>query len=54
MVFKSTAAFHHLLSYMVHPTKSLTSVGLALIKKCVNTQVNICEQQLGTIDCFVE
>ena len=22
-------------------------------KKCVNTQVNICEQQLGTMDCFV-
>ena len=26
----------------------------SIIKKCVNTQVNICEQQLGTMDCFVE
>ena len=22
-------------------------------KQCVNTQVNICEEQLGTVDCFV-
>ena len=29
MVFQSTAAFHHLSSYMVHPTKLLASVGLA-------------------------
>ena len=29
MVFQSTAAFHRLLSYMVHPTKSLVSVWLA-------------------------
>ena len=28
MVFQSTAAFHHLSSYMVHSTKSLASVGL--------------------------
>ena len=24
-----------------------------IIKKCVNTQVNICEEQLGTMDYFV-
>ena len=29
MVFQSTATFHRLSSYMVHPTKSLASVGLA-------------------------
>ena len=29
MVFQSTAAFHRLSSYMVHPTKFLASVGLA-------------------------
>ena len=29
MVFQSTAAFHHLSSYMVHHTKFLASVGLA-------------------------
>ena len=25
----------------------------SIIKKCVNTQVNICEEQLGAMDCFV-
>ena len=25
----------------------------SIIKKCVNTQVNICEEQLGIMDCFV-
>ena len=25
----------------------------SIIKRCVNTQVNICEEQLGTIDCFL-
>ena len=25
----------------------------SIIKRCVNTQINFCEQQLGTMDCFV-
>ena len=41
MAFQSTAAFHRLSSYMVHPTKFLTSVGLAQARPNYTTTSNL-------------
>ena len=38
---------------VVIPQQGKFKAPQSIIKKCVNTQVNICEEQLGTMDCFV-
>ena len=38
---------------VVIPQQGKFKAPQSIIKKSVNTQVNICEEQLGTMDCFV-
>ena len=38
---------------VVIPQQGKFKAPRSIIKKCVNTQVNICEEQLGTMDYFV-
>ena len=38
---------------VVIPQQGKFKAPQSIIKKCVNTQVSICEEQLGTMDCFV-
>ena len=38
---------------VVIPQQEKFKAPQSIIKKCVNTQVNICEEQPGTMDCFV-
>ena len=38
---------------VVIPQQGKFKAPQSIIKKCVNTQVNICEEQLGTMDYFV-
>ena len=38
---------------VVIPQQGKFKASQSIIKKCVNTQVTICEEQQGTMDCFV-